>query len=541
MRKAAYIVLLAITAYGLWKTTAVDGQGPGGEAAVIARAAEALGGRDRILALKTLQIVGYGENAYMNGGGNITGSPDAPQKWQSVVDATRTFDLEHGRMRVQQRLKFNFVFANAGPQHGLVRVNEGLDGDVAFNIGAGGFAATSDNVARRVSDAIARERRKEMLANPITIIRAALDPSTKVSHVRTADTLHVVDITVKRGDQLTLAVDPTSNLPAWVSYVAPHVNLGDLTLRTSFVGYEPVGGLQLPMGYTTWSDFRNVIQSKFYVDRNIVNGAVEEMAAPPEVRKAPPPAPQQGFGPNPANLEATKVADHIWYIVGTTVFEFDDHLVIYEVNGGEARVQAVLEVANSLVPGKRVTRAIVSHHHFDHTAGLRAAVAEGLEIIARRGNEGIFRDMTTRPARLFPDALGRSPKPMRFTPVDDHLKLKDNSNEIDIYHVIANNHMADGVLIHVPRHHILVEADLTTENWDYQWWGGSYMDNVDHRKIKVETNLAVHAQKPIPIAEVLSAIEKQVNGARDLCTQSAAAKFYLPGCPVQYSRESSRD
>src|SRR6188768_1455243 len=54
------------------------GQGAGG-ADVIARAATALGGRDRLLAIKTLTIEGYGQLAYQNGGGNITSSPDAPQ------------------------------------------------------------------------------------------------------------------------------------------------------------------------------------------------------------------------------------------------------------------------------------------------------------------------------------------------------------------------------------------------------------------------------------------------------------------------------
>ena len=35
------------------------------------------------------------------------------------------------------------------------------------------------------------------------------------------------------------------------------------------------------------------------------------------------------------------------------------------------------------------------------------------------------------------------PKPLRFIPVDDHLQLKDATMTVDIYHVIANNHMAD--------------------------------------------------------------------------------------------------
>ena len=117
------------------------GQGTSPERQLVTRAADALGGRDRVMALKTLQIVGYGELAYFNGGGNITGDPDAPQKWQKVLEYTRTIDLEHWRTRVQQRLKMDFVFASTVGQLGLNRTNETLDGDVAYNIGGGFLAA----------------------------------------------------------------------------------------------------------------------------------------------------------------------------------------------------------------------------------------------------------------------------------------------------------------------------------------------------------------------------------------------------------------
>ena len=117
------------------------GQATAPERQLVTRAADALGGRDRVMALKTLQIVGYGELAYFNGGGNITGDPDAPQKWQKVLEYTRTIDLEHWRTRVQQRLKMDFVFASTVGQLGLNRTNETLDGDVAYNIGGGFLAA----------------------------------------------------------------------------------------------------------------------------------------------------------------------------------------------------------------------------------------------------------------------------------------------------------------------------------------------------------------------------------------------------------------
>ena len=511
------------------------GQTTAPERQLVTRAAEALGGRDRVMALKTLQIVGYGELAYFNGGGNITGDPDAPQKWQKVLDYTRTIDLEHGRTRVQQRLKMDFVFASTVGQLGLNRSNETLDGDVAYNIGGGFLAAPQANPQPQpAGPAAARQRRVEMLAHPITIVRAALDPATRLSNLRRQGNLQLVDVTIRQGDTLTLAVNATTNLPAWVSYVGPNANLGDLTYRTAFAGYLPEKGVQLPTGFATTIDFRNIVQSKLYVDRNIVDAAIDDLSAPPSVRSAP--APQGGGAGAGAALKPMKVADHVWYMNGNTFFEFDDHFTMVEANRTDAALQAILDAVNALVPGKRVTQVIQSHHHFDHSVGLRAAVAQGLTIISRRGNEGIFREMVARPARLFPDALGRKPLPLKFMPVDDHLKLKDSTNEIDIYHLVGNYHMADAVIVHVPRSNLLVEADLTTQEWDFNWWGDGLMNNIEYRKIRVDTNLAVHAQKPYPLAEVVSAIEKQVRNAQAFCRRAAEAQFFQPGCPIQYNR-----
>jgi glyoxylase-like metal-dependent hydrolase (beta-lactamase superfamily II) len=534
------IVVVSLTA-GAVAALAIGlaGQGTAPELQLVARAADALGGRDRVMAVKTLQIIGYGELAYFNGGGNITGDPAAPQKWQKVLDYTRTIDLEHWRTRVQQRLKMDFVFASTTGQLGLNRTNETLDGDIAYNIGGGFLAApqTGTPQPQPAGPAAARQRRVELLAHPITILRAALDARTKLSNLRRQGNLQLVDVTVHQGDTLTLAVDGTSNLPAWVSYVGPNANLGDVTYRTAFAGYEPEKGIQLPTGIATTIDFRNVVQSTLYVDRNIVDAPIDDLSAPASVRSAR--SPQGGPEAGNTNLKPMKVAEHVWFMNGNTFFEFDDHITMVEANRPDAALQAILKVVNALVPGKRVTQVIQTHHHFDHSVGLRAVVAEGLTIISRRGNEGIFREVVARPARQFPDALGRSPKPLKFIAVDDHLKLKDATNEIDIYHIVGNYHMADGVIVHVPASNLLVEADLTTQDWDFNWWGDSLMNNIEYRKIKVDTNLAVHSQKPFPLAEVVSAIERQVRNTQAFCRRAAEAQFFQPGCPIQYNRPLS--
>jgi hypothetical protein len=55
----------------------------------------------------------------------------------------------------------------------------------------------------------------------------------QASNLRKQGNLQLLDVTVRQGDTVTLAVNATSNLPAWVSYVGPNANLGDVTYRTA--------------------------------------------------------------------------------------------------------------------------------------------------------------------------------------------------------------------------------------------------------------------------------------------------------------------
>jgi glyoxylase-like metal-dependent hydrolase (beta-lactamase superfamily II) len=505
------LVPLAIAAY-VTTSTAQSNSSPG--RALVVRAAEALGGRDRILALKTLTIEGYGQLAYQNGGGNITSSIDAPQKWISVSDYVRTIDLEHMRTRVRQRQANEFVLAAAQNMKGIVST-QSLDGDVAFNINATGAAT-------RAPAAAARARRMELLAHPVVIVRVALDPKSTISNVRKSGGLELVDVTTPLGDALTLAIHPSSSLPAAVS-------LGDLTYRAAFTGYQPVGGVQMPTGINTTIDFRSVVQQKLYVDRQAVDAQVGDLAAPAAVRNAPAPV-----APAPT-IEATSIAKGIWFLRGagnSVLFEFDDHLTLFEVYASEANARAVIDKARSQVPGKPLTEAIISHHHFDHTGGLRAAVAEGLTIVMQRGNGGLIREVTSRPAKLFPDALGRSPKALKFRAVDDHLKMADKSMDIDVYRVVANSHMADALMVYVPRERLLVQGDLFDISWEVYWWGSSYMDNVKFRNLQVDRDVPVHG-RILPIAEVQQAIAKQIANAQALCASVDAAGLSMRGCPVK--------
>jgi Metallo-beta-lactamase superfamily len=510
--------ILAIVAFA---TAAVQGQTPPGatELRVIESAAQALGGRDRILAIKSLTMFGYGQQAYQNGGGNITASPDAPQKWVNVNGLKRTIDFEHDRMRLQQRVFQDFVFAYARNMTGQ-RVDQVLDGDAAYNFDPQGRVV-------RVGPAAARARRLEMLNNPISIVRAALDPAAKLANLRRVGKFQLLDVTTAKGEALALSVDAETNLPAWVSWVEANGNLGDIISRTMFVGYQVESGLRLPYGYNTIIDFRNVVQNKLYVDKYVVDGPVDDIKLG-----------EAGSGglprPPAINVQVIPVAKGVWYLKGqgnSTVFEFADHLTLFEAYGSEANAKAIIEKARTLVSGKPVTEVIVSHHHFDHSGGLRAAVAEGLTVITQRGNAELFTEMANRAAKAFPDALGSNPKPIKITPVDDKLVLKDSLMEVHVYRVMSNSHMADAVLAYMPRERLVAEGDLVDESWDIVWWGNTYPDTVKYWKLDVEKDLPVHGNIHT-YQEVLELLRMQVANAQALCLKVEAAGLSMQGCPV---------
>src|SRR5687768_2910022 len=77
-------------------------------AALVAEGVEALGGRDRVLALRTLRMIGYGEMIDGFGLSNISADRYSPERLNNLLEFERTFDLANDRMRTRVRRRTNF-------------------------------------------------------------------------------------------------------------------------------------------------------------------------------------------------------------------------------------------------------------------------------------------------------------------------------------------------------------------------------------------------------------------------------------------------
>ena len=214
-------------------------------------------------------------------------------------------------------------------------------------------------------------------------------------------------------------------------------------------------------------------------------------------------------------------------------------MVLYELGVNVATAKAVIAHARTLAPGKPVTHLITSHNHFDHTAGLRQAVAEGLTIVQRRGSEPQFRDMVAHAAPDYPDDLARAAKPLEFQAVDDHLRMSDDTQTLDIYWVRNNGHMADVLVGYVPSERLLMEGDLVTAAFDWQHWPDGFRDVVTKYSLNVEHISPVHGvglakgEATLTRAQAEDLLKGGTERAREHCDAEVAKGNFHPGCPVQ--------
>lgn len=90
---------------------------------------------------------------------------------------------------------------------------------------------------------------------------------------------------------------------------------------------------------------------------------------------------------------------------------------------------------------------------------------------------------------------------------------------------------SDSVIAYVPAAKVLVEGDMATAAQEWQWWGDSYLDNIEHYKLDVETLSPVH-MNIMKQPDVIDMIRGGVQRARARCDEELRKGNCFAGCPV---------
>jgi glyoxylase-like metal-dependent hydrolase (beta-lactamase superfamily II) len=434
--------------------------------------AAALGGRERLLAARTL--VAEGEATQYNLGQDLR--PGASGQTFTLSPWRRVTDFISGRARTELTRTPNFAFFQ-GQQ--AQRIVQGLDGEVGYNV-------APDGGATRVGAQAALDRRADFYHHPLTIVRAALTPDAVLSNVRTDGSGRAVDITTG-GLRFALTVD-AANLPVRIETMSAHPNLGDVVVSTHFADYQTVGSLKLPARLTTKID--DFTMTEVRLSSQTLDGDAGDISAPAAAAAA---APATAAAPN---VVPEEVAPGVWLLAGQThhsaLVEFSDHLLLIDAPQSEARTLAVIAKARELRPQKPLTQVVTTHHHFDHTAGIRAAIAEGLTVITHSGNRQFFEEMAKRPHTITPDALARKPQGVTIQTVDDELELKDAVMTVVLYHVAGNPHSDTMLMAYIPSARAVVQVDAFAPRSAVYPYAPNLLTNITRRKLTVDRIVPLH-------------------------------------------------
>lgn len=502
---------------------------------IVQRAADAMGGLVRLRAANSITLHGYGQYAYMWGGGRIDGSAQAPEKYIAANALTRVYDIENGRFQAQERRNMLFPFLEPFG-HSFLLLDQRLDGNVAYDVMGDKFSRQARRSETPLWNDGVHMRRMWMMNNPAVLVRALTEPATKLSAPRLENGVQVIDVVLPEGDALSAGFQ-SDGLPVFVRWFDPHPNLGQVAFTTWFTGWvawDGADGIRLPLGYTTRLDWRNIEYFKMYVDRYEVNAQIANLAAPAAVKvAAEPPS-------NPVrDLTSVPVGRGIWRINnGTTVVEFGDHLVLFELGVLPDEAKATLAYARKLGHGKPVRYLVASHNHLDHTLGLRQAVAEGITVIQRPTTLAQFEETISRAAPDYPDDLARFPQPFKTRVMGDHLRLQDSTQTLDLYWGRSNGHMADVVFAYAPEQKVMMEGDLVTAAYEWQNWPDTFRDVTAYYKLDVQKISPVHSvwkahPDVLTKAQAEQLLQAGTKRARERCEREVNKGNFIPGCPIQ--------
>ena len=272
----------------------------------------------------------------------------------------------------------------------------------------------------------------------------------------------------------TVAFDPQTGLPERVRTLDYDYLLGDVTYDLVYSDWRDVGGgAKLPFKRKYELNGRTVAETEYSeagVNRPIdstrfeVPVALRAGAAKPATGNVPYQwvLRRQFIGTymdsddvsydvkGSQGLRLQEVAPGVYHVVGGThnslLVEMSDHLVVLDAPVSDAQSSWVVNAARSRFPGKPIRWVVLTHHHMDHTGGVRGFLTDGATLVVGQGAAAHFRRVLAAPTTRNPDLTVRDFSQVPIMEVTESHVITDSRGRQVMVYLIDNPH-AKGMLM----------------------------------------------------------------------------------------------
>ena len=321
----------------------------------------------------------------------------------------------------------------------------------------------------------------------------------------------------------------SENLIERVQTWIPNPVIGDMYYETVYSNYKDFGGVKFPGTFHHHDDLDDTSSGNpvvrgghhgFELRVNDVQPNVcgEAIAVPDVVQKATMPA---------VRVESQKLAEGIYLVGGgshhSVAVEFRDFIAVVEAPLNEERSLAVIAEVRKLIPNKPINFLVNTHHHFDHSGGLRTYVHdEGSAIITHRGNRDFYSQEVlslSKQRTLQPDRLSLYPpeeaaEGYQFETVTEKYTLSDGIRTMEMHNMQGLNHVEGMLIAYLPMERIVIEADLYSPSAagaapaPPTASAKTFLNNVRRLRLDVATIVPIHGSV-VPWSEFLKVMGTQ--------------------------------
>jgi glyoxylase-like metal-dependent hydrolase (beta-lactamase superfamily II) len=411
----------------------------------------------------------------------------------TVRSFVRTINYETGSMKDEILFQRGEALGGGGYPHAAPQRNEQyVSGGSAWNVVANAPVAGPRFVADRVH---------QLWITPQGVIMAALKNNATVrQETRDGKMMTVASFTEPGRFKAIVFIGPAGFVDR-VESRFPDPVMGDTLVVTTYSDYRGFGTVNFPTRIQQAQGGFPILDLNV---REVQVNAPADIALPDAVKTAA------------ERVTADKVADGVWFIAGgshnSVAIEMKDYMILVETPLNDGRSVPVIAEVKKLVPGKPIRYVINSHGHFDHSGGLRAAVAEGATIVTQSQNKPYFEKAFANPNTIAPDALAKSGKKAQFKTVDDKLVIKDATRTVELYRLADSHHTDNFLVVYLPKERLLIEADSFTPappntpapvppNPNHV----NLVDNLGTLKLPVDRILPLHG-RVVPVGDLYTAV-----------------------------------